>query len=322
MSDHKVIVIGGGPAGYTAAIYAARAALRPLLIAGYADGGQLMTTTDVENFPGFPNGVQGPALMAAMREQAERFGTRVLREDAVRVDFSHPHALRVFTDVAEYVAPAVIIATGASARRLGVPGEEQYMGRGVATCAVCDGAHFRDRKVAVSGGGDSAMEEVLQLARIAREIHVVHRRDVFRASHIMQERVRALPNVTFRLHTEVAEVVGQKRMTALRLRDVRTGDVTEELFDGLFVAVGHRPNTDIFLGQVPLLETGYVRTVEGENRTALPGVFVAGDAFDFRYRQAVTAAASGCRAALEAERYLAVELPTLVAADAAALASA
>jgi thioredoxin reductase (NADPH) len=314
MSERRIIVVGGGPAGWTAAIYAARAALSPLVIAGYAAGGQLMTTTTVENYPGFSEGILGPALMAQMRAQAERFGAEVLEEDVLEVDFQTPGALHVFTDSGKFSAPAVIVATGASARRLGVPGEETYMGRGVATCAVCDGAHFRGMRVAVAGGGDSAMEEVLQLSRIADEIHLIHRRADLRASTIMQDRVRALDKIRFHWRTEVAEVLGERKMTALRLRDVETGEERLEPFDGLFVAIGHRPNTGFLEGQVALLSNGYVPTVEGESRTSVPGVFVAGDAFDFRYRQAVTAAASGCRAALEAERYLTLEAPALVGA--------
>ena len=304
----QVIIIGGGPAGYTAAVYAARASMRPLVLAGYAAGGQLMLTTTVENFPGFPDGVQGPDLVAAIRRQAERFGAQVLEEDAISVDFSQPGALKVTADSGSWTAPAVIIATGASARRLDVPGEEKYMGRGVATCAVCDGAHFRDQKVAVSGGGDAAMEEVLQLSRIAREIHLIHRRDSLRASRVMQERVLALPQVKARWNTQVTEVKGERKMNALVLRDTRTGQETEEAFDGLFVAIGHSPNTDIFQGQVPLRADGYIQTVDGDVRTTIPGVFAAGDVYDSRWRQAVTAAASGCKAALAAEHYVTVEL--------------
>ena len=311
--SHKVIIIGGGPAGQTAAIYAARAGLSPLVIAGYASGGQLMTTTLVENFPGFPEGVQGPDLTRNMRLQAERFGATVLDEDAIEVDLSRPLHHRVTTDSGVYEAPAVIIATGASARRLGVPGEERYMGRGVATCAVCDGNHFKGLKVAISGGGDSALEEVLQLSRIAAEVHLLHRRDTFKASKAMQDRVRGLGNVTIRTFTEVVEVKGERKMTGLVLRDSRTGAQVEEAFDGLFVAIGHTPNTELFAGQVPLRDNGYVETSGGDSRTSVPGVFVAGDAFDFTYRQAVTAAASGCKAALDAERYLTVELPEPVA---------
>ena len=307
--EHKVIIIGGGPAGFTAAIYAGRAGLQPLVIGGYASGGLLMTTTEVENFPGFPQGVLGPDLMRMMREQAERFGARVVEEDAIEVDFSTPMRLRVNTDSTVFTAPAVIVATGASARRLGVPGEDAHLGRGVATCAVCDGAHFRDLKVAVNGGGDSALEEVLQLSRIAREIHLIHRRDSLRASKVMQDRVRALPNVTFRWSTEVVEVLGEKRMNALRLRDIGSGETRDEAFDGLFVAIGHKPNTAFLEGRLPLDDKGYVQTAEGESRTAVPGVFVAGDVFDARYRQAITSAAAGCKAALEVERWLTVEAP-------------
>lgn len=304
----QVIVVGGGPAGYTAAIYAARASLRPVVVAGYAAGGQLMLTTTVENFPGFPEGIQGPDLMAALRKQAERFGARFVDEDAVAVDFSKPRALKVETDSGSWTAPSVIVATGASARRLDIPGEDKYMGRGVATCAVCDGAHFRDQKVAVSGGGDSALEEVLQLSRIAREIHLVHRRDSLRASKVMQERVLALPQVKVRWNTVITEVQGQRKMTGLVLRDVTTGQETEEPFDGLFVAIGHSPNTDVFKGQVPLKPDGFLETTDGDIRTSVPGVFAAGDVADARWRQAVTAAASGCRAALAAEHYVTVEL--------------
>jgi thioredoxin reductase (NADPH) len=302
-SQHNVIIIGGGPAGCTAAIYAARAALSPVLVAGYASGGQLMTTTVVENFPGFPQGVQGPDLMRDMRDQAMRFGAAVIEEDAVSVALSPRDQHTVRTDSAELKAPVVIIATGASAKTLGVPGEERLMGRGVATCAVCDGAHFRDKKVAVVGGGDAAIEEVLQLSRIASQVHLLVRGERMRASAIMQNRVQTLPNVQIHWNTQVAEVLGERRLEQLRLRSPG-GDSRTENFDGLFVAIGHRPNTWMFGGQVPMDADGYIQTIDGETRTAVPGVFVAGDAFDFRYRQAITAAASGCKAALEAERYL------------------
>lgn len=312
--QHKVIIIGGGPAGFTAAIYAARASLSPLVLAGYASGGQLMSTTEVENFPGFAQGIQGPALMAAMRQQAERFGATILDEDANEVDFSTPPSLKVAADSGLYEAPVVILATGASARRLGIPGEDKYMGRGVATCAVCDGNHFRGKRVVVSGGGDSALEEVLQLSRLASEIVLVVRRGQMRASKAMQERVFALENARIRYNTEVTEVLGERRLQALRMRDASTGRETVEEYDGLFVAIGHRPNTGFLGGQVALNEEGYVQTFGGETRTSVPGVFVAGDVYDYIYRQAITAAASGCRAALDAERYLAVGLPTLVLA--------
>jgi thioredoxin reductase (NADPH) len=319
---HQVIIIGGGPAGYTAAIYTARAAMSPLVIAGYASGGQLMSTTEVENFPGFAHGIQGPELMAAMRAQAERFGATILDEDATAVDLSTPGRHRVATDSGVFEAPAVIVATGASARRLGIPGEDSFMGRGVATCAVCDGNHFRGQRVVVSGGGDSALEEVLQLSRIAAEIVLVVRGGQLRASKAMQERVFALDNVRVRYHTEVVEVLGERRLRALRLRALRlrdniTGREALEAYDGLFVAIGHRPNTGFLEGQLPLSAEGYAQTRDGESATAVPGVFVAGDVYDYKYRQAITAAASGCRAALDAERYLTVEAPALVATGAA-----
>ncbi|MHB2017513.1 MAG: NAD(P)/FAD-dependent oxidoreductase [Candidatus Xenobia bacterium] len=309
MDAPQVVIVGAGPAGLTAALYAARARLAPLVVAGYAPGGQLMQTTEVENFPGFAQGVLGPELMAAMRQQAERFGARLLAEEAVAVDFSRPGALQVVTDSGVVTAPAVIVATGAAARMLGVPGEDRLLGRGVATCAVCDGAHFAGMKVAVAGGGDSALEEVLQLSRIAREVHLIHRRDSLRASRAMQERVLELPNVVVRWNTQVVEARGDRRLEALLLND------QVEPFDGLFVAIGHEPNTAIFEGQLPRTPEGYIQTIEGETRTAVPGVFVAGDAFDFRYRQAVTAAASGCKAALEAERYLIHARPVVAGAD-------
>ncbi|MBM3460560.1 MAG: thioredoxin-disulfide reductase [Armatimonadetes bacterium] len=302
MKTHDAIIIGGGPAGWTAALYTARAGLSGLVVAGYASGGQLMTTTVVENYPGFPEGILGPEMMAAFRNQAERFGAATLEEDAVAVDFSTPGALQVTTDSGVHQARAVIVATGASPRMLGVPGEDRYLGRGVGTCAVCDGAHFRGLKVAVSGGGDSAAEEALQLARIASEVHLLVRGDRMRASRVMRERVESKPVIRVRYNTSVACVVGDKRMSGLLLKD--SEGQREEPFDGLFVAIGHSPNTAIFRGQLPMDESGYLQAVEGESRTAVPGVFVAGDAFDFRYRQAVTAAASGCKAALETERYL------------------
>ena len=305
MPPRKVIIIGSGPAGYTAAIYAARANLAPLMIAGVQSGGQLMLTTAVENYPGFVDGIMGPELMETMRKQAERFGTDMVGEDVTAVDFSRrPFVVRAEGGVHE--AHTVIVATGASAKLLGLPSERALMGRGVSTCATCDGFFFKDQDIMVVGGGDSALEEALYLARLGRSVSVVHRRDALRASKIMQDRAFANPKIAFLWNTAVDDVlnVAEGKVTAVRLQDLTTGRTSERAVDGLFIAIGHEPNTAVLAGQLDLLPNGYVKVVHGTTQTSVPGVFAAGDVQDFVWRQAVTAAGTGCMAALEAERYL------------------
>ena len=306
MNDvHEVIVIGGGPAGYTAALYAARANLHPLVFEGFQAGGQLMITSDVDNYPGFRDGILGPELMAQMRSQAERFGTEFITDDVTRVDFSStPH--KVYVGEQEFQAHAVIVATGASARQLGLPSERTLQGRGVSYCATCDGAFFRDKVVVIVGGGDSAMEEATFLTRFASKVVIVHRRDEFRASPIMVDRARENEKVEFVLNAEVDEVLGEEdgRVTGLRLRDTTTGELTDIDADGLFVAVGHDPTTALFLDWLDHDEAGYLVTDPRSTRTNIPGVFAAGDVQDHTYRQAVTAAGSGTMAALDAQRWL------------------
>ena len=298
----RVIVIGSGPAGLTAAVYAARANLRPLVLAGGLYGGQLMLTTDVENYPGFPEGIMGPDLMIRFREQAERFGARIENVDVTSVEFAKP-PLIVRTLDAQYEAETVIVATGASARWLDIPGEERLRGRGVSTCATCDGAFFRDKQIVVVGGGDSALEEALFLTRFGRRVTLIHRRDRLRASKIMAARASAHEKVDFIWNSVVEEALGDTHLTGLRLRNVVDGSTSEFGADALFIAIGHTPNTSIFAGQIDLDELGYIASPDG-TRTNVEGVFVAGDVNDHRYRQAITAAGAGCRAAMDAEKYL------------------
>jgi thioredoxin reductase (NADPH) len=300
-----VIIIGGGPAGYTAALYTARANLSPLVIEGFNWGGQLMITSDVENYPGYADGILGPAMMADFRRQAERFGAEFVTDDVTRVDFSES-PFRVYVGEEEHRADAVIVATGASARQLGLASEQTLQGRGVSYCATCDGAFFRDKVVVVVGGGDSAMEEATFLSRFASKVVIVHRRDEFRASPIMVDRARMNEKIEFVLNTVADEVLGtgEGRVTGVRLRDTLTGETSELEVDGLFVAVGHDPTTALFLDWLDHDDQGYLVTEAGSTRTNIPGVFAAGDVQDHTYRQAVTAAGSGTMAALDAQRYL------------------
>jgi thioredoxin reductase (NADPH) len=302
---HDVIVIGSGPAGYTAALYAARAQLKPLVFEGSVTaGGALMNTTDVENFPGFPGGIQGPDLMDAMRKQAERFGAELHAEDVTEVDLT-ADPKKVIVEGEIYLAQAVIIATGSKYRELDVPGEKRLSGHGVSWCATCDGFFFRQQDIAVVGGGDSAMEEALFLTRFASTVTVIHRRDALRASKIMQERALANPKIKFRWNSEVSEVLGDTRITGLRLRDTVTGEQSDLAVGGVFVAIGHEPRSELFTGQLPTDPPGYLLVEQPSTRTVIPGVFACGDVVDHTYRQAVTAAGTGCAAALDAERFLA-----------------
>lgn len=298
----NLTILGSGPAGLTAALYAARARLNPLVIGGAKAGGQLMLTTDVENYPGFPEGILGPELMAKMRAQAERFGARVLDEDATEVDL-RKRPFRVKSGDNSHDTKALIVATGADAKWLGVPGEERLRGRGVSSCATCDGAFFKEKELVVVGGGDSAMEESLFLTKFATKVTVVHRREALRASKIMQEKAEKNPKIEFRWNTVVEEVLGKERVEGVRLKNVKTGKTEELRVDGCFVAIGHRPNTAIFRGALELDPKGYI-AVRNHTRTSVEGVFAAGDVHDHHYRQAVTAAGFGCMAALDAERWL------------------
>lgn len=299
----KVVIIGSGPAGLTAATYAARADLQPLMIEGFERGGQLMLTTDVENYPGFPDGIMGPELMEQFRKQAERFGSRIITSDVSSVDFSErPFKIWVNQDL--YTAESVIISTGASARWLGVPGEDRLRGFGVSACATCDGFFFRDKELAVIGGGDSATEEALFLTKFATKVTIIHRRDEFRASKIMVNRAMQHPKIEVMWDTVVDEVLGDDTVTALALNNVKTGDNSELKVDGMFVAIGHTPNTSIFDGQLERDADGYIITPPGTTQTSVEGVFASGDVVDRIYRQAVTAAGMGCQAAIDAERWL------------------
>src|SRR5215470_6697808 len=305
MATRKVVIIGSGPAGFTAAIYAARANLAPLMFTGFQWGGQLMLTTLVENYPGFVDGIDGPPLMEQLKQQAERFGTELISDDVTEVDFGR-RPFRITSASATVEALTVVIATGASSKMIGLANEAKLIGRGVSTCATCDGFFFKDKNIMVVGGGDSAMEEALYLSRLGRQVQVVHRRDALRASKIMQERALKNPKIEFVWDTTVDDVLdpAKNKVTSVRLKNLKTGAVWETPVDGLFVAIGHQPNTAVFKGQLELHPNEYVKIKAGTTQTSVPGVFAAGDVADFTYRQAVTAAGTGCMAALEAERYL------------------
>jgi thioredoxin reductase (NADPH) len=307
MSVNELIIIGGGPAGYTAALYASRGNLEPLVFEGFEHGGQLMITSDVDNYPGFPDGIMGPELMQKFRAQSERFGAKLVSDDVTRVEFSddpinRPH--RVFRGDEEHLAHAVIIATGAKARQIGIESERKLQGRGVSYCAVCDAAFFRNARVVVVGGGDSAMEEATFLTKFGDSVTIVHRRQELRASKVMQDRARANPKVAWELGYVVEEAIGDGKLEAVRIRNVETGETKDLPADGLFVAIGHDPNTSLFTGLLDMDENGYLIQQPGSTATNVPGVFAAGDVADHVYRQAVTAAGSGCAAALDAERWL------------------
>ena len=300
--SERVVIIGSGPAGLTAAVYAARADLQPLMIEGLTAGGQLMLTTDVENYPGFPDGVMGPELMDLFRKQAAKFETRFVTSDVSKVDFSQ-RPFRIWVGDDEYQADSVIISTGATARWLDVPGEEKLRGHGVSACATCDGFFFKNREIVVVGGGDSAMEEALFLTKFAAKVTIVHRRDEFRASKIMASRALEHPTIEVRWDTVVEQILGEDSVTGVRLRNVKTDETEVFPTEGVFMAIGHDPNTKLFAGQLDLNEKGYLKTFEN-TATSVPGVFGAGDVVDFTYRQAITAAGMGCQAAIDAERWL------------------
>ena len=309
-NHHKVIIIGSGPAGFTAALYAGRANLDPMVFEGIQPGGQLTITTEVENYPGFEQGIQGPELMDVMRKQAQKFGAKSIYKEITEVDFSkRPFTLKTY-EGEEYKADAVIVSTGASAKLLGLESENKFMGFGVSACATCDGFFFKNQRVLVVGGGDTAMEEANYLTKHASEVILVHRRDEFRSSKIMTERARKNPKIKFMTSKVVKEVLGKeengrKIMTGVLLEDTKTGKTEEVKADGLFIAIGHKPNTDLFKGILDMDETGYLKVKPGSTYTNIPGVFAAGDVADKNYRQAVTAAGTGCMAAIDAERWLA-----------------
>jgi thioredoxin reductase (NADPH) len=302
---HELVIVGSGPAGLTAAVYAGRANLEPIVVEGIGAGGQLMLTTDVENYPGFPDGILGPELMMKFREQAERFGAEFITADADRVELTEGSPFGVWVGEREFRARSMIITTGASARMLGLAAEQRLLGHGVSTCATCDGFFFRDQHIAVVGGGDSAIEEATFLSRFGSKVTLIHRREELRASKIMQERAFADPKIDFAWNSEVTEIHGDDKLTGLTLRDTVTGETRHLDATGLFIAIGHDPRSELYRGQVELDEDGYVVPQEGSSRTNLPGVFACGDLVDHTYRQAITAAGSGCAAALDAERWLA-----------------
>lgn len=299
----KVIIIGSGPAGYTAAIYTSRALLEPLMFEGEEAGGQLMITSDVENFPGFSNGVTGPELMEEIRKQAEKFGTRFIRRNVTKVDLSS-RPFKVWDGDKLYQSHTVIVSTGASAKYLGLPSEKAFYNKGVSACATCDGAFFRNMEVAVVGGGDTAMEEANFLTRFATKVHIIHRRDQFRASKIMVDKTLKNPKINVLWDTTVEEIVGDKFVTGLKIKNVKTGQAKDMAVQGLFLAIGHKPNTELFNGMLELDETGYIKTKPHSSATSIEGVFAAGDVRDHVYRQAITAAGTGCMAAIDAERWL------------------
>jgi thioredoxin reductase (NADPH) len=300
---HELVIVGSGPAGLTAAVYAGRANLQPVVIEGIGAGGQLMLTTDVENYPGFPDGVLGPELMMKFREQAERFGAEFVTADADRVDLSGD-AFGVWVGEREFRARSMIVTTGASARMLGLPSEQRLLGHGVSTCATCDGFFFREKPIAVVGGGDSALEEAIFLTKFATTVTIVHRRDELRASKIMQDRALANPKIEFKWNSAVTDVMGNGAVEAVRLQDTVTGAESDLEVQGLFVAIGHDPNTALFRDQLDLDDNGYIVTAPDSTRTSVDGVFAAGDVQDHVFRQAITASGSGCMAAIEAERWL------------------
>lgn len=297
----KVIILGSGPAGLTAALYTARANLNPLVIGGVEWGGQLMLTTDVENYPGFVEGIKGPDLMEIFRKQAERFGAEIINENVTSVDFKK-NPLQVSTAENNYNASTIIIATGAASKWLGLSSEQKLIGRGVSSCATCDGFFFKNKNIVVVGGGDSAMEEALFLTKFANKVTVIHRRDKLRASKIMQERAFKNNKIEFVWDSEIVNVIGENSVTGIKIKNIKTNQVSEMEIQGLFIAIGHKPNTDFLKGQIDLNEKGYV--IHNGTRTNIDGVFVAGDVYDFRYRQAVTAAGHGCQAAIDAEKFI------------------
>lgn len=311
----EVIILGSGPAGYTAALYTARANLKPLIFTGLQPGGQLTITTEVENYPGFEHGIQGPDLMDVMRKQVARFGTEFMDTLVEKVDFS-ARPFKVWADGVEYRGKSIIVATGASALLLNIPSEAEFMGFGVSACATCDGFFYKEKRVIVVGGGDTAMEEANYLTRFCTEVIVVHRRDSLRASKIMQERAQANPKIRFIWNSEIAEVLGEKnkKVTGVKLRDTRTGAITDMTIDGVFMAIGHKPNTEFLGGQLPTDAKGYLVVKPGSSYTSIAGVFAAGDVHDQVYRQAVTAAGSGCMAAIDCERWLEAQAHTEAAA--------
>lgn len=299
----NVIIIGSGPAGYTSAIYTARANLKPLMISGYMAGGQLMLTTDVENYPGFPDGVMGPDFMMSLQKQAERFGTRIIQKDVTKVDFS-ASPFKVEVEDTTYEAKTVIISTGASAKLLGLQSERRLMGHGVSTCATCDGAFFREKTVLIVGGGDSAMEEAMFLTRFASKVYVIHRRDKLRASKIMQDRAFKNEKIEFLWNTTISDIHGENKVEKVTLQNTQNGETSDLNCDGVFIAIGHTPNTTLFKDVLNMDEVGYLKVDAPSSRTNIEGVFAAGDVHDTTYRQAITAAGSGCKAAIDAERYL------------------
>jgi len=306
MEKRNVIIIGSGPAGLTAAIYSARANLNPLLFEGYQSGGQLMITTEVENFPGFKDGIMGPELMEELKSQAEKFGTEFISSDVTKVELSADKKI-IWDEDEAYEAKAVIIATGATANLLGLPNEKRLMGRGVSACATCDGFFFKDKEIALVGGGDSAMEEATYLTRFASKVFVIHRRDQFRASKIMIQKAKENPKIEFILNSTVEDILGDAKVTGIRIKNVISGDISDLKVEGVFIAIGHTPNTTLFKGLVDIDEKGYIVTgTDKQKRTAtkIPGVFACGDVQDSIYKQAITAAGSGCAAALDAERYI------------------